>query len=64
MKTFLLSIAAIGLAVSGVQACPYQKSVEAEQVDKTVVASVEIPQSKPVESTTIVRPAAQDVPAE
>lgn len=48
MKTLLLTIAAFGLAVSSVQACPYQNSVQSEQVDPTVVASVAEPRSTPV----------------
>lgn len=47
MKTLLIMAAGLGLAMSGVQACPYQKSVQNEQVDPTVVASVAAPRSEP-----------------
>lgn len=46
MKTLLMTVAGLGLALSGAQACPYQKSVQSEQVDPTVVASVAVPQSE------------------
>ncbi|PSJ58687.1 hypothetical protein [Kumtagia ephedrae] len=48
MTKLLLIAAGLGLAVSGAQACEYQKSVKATELDKTTVASVAVPQSKPV----------------
>ncbi|MDQ6437087.1 hypothetical protein RB623_23795 [Mesorhizobium sp. LHD-90] len=48
MTRILLIAAAFGLAASSAQACEYQRSAQAGQVDKTVVASVATPQSEPV----------------
>jgi len=49
MKSILLAAAAMGLAISAAQAeCNYHKSVSAEQIDRTTVASVALPQSQPV----------------
>jgi hypothetical protein len=45
MKTFLLTLAALGFAVSSASACEYMRSAKAKQVDQTVVASIEAPQS-------------------
>ena len=45
MKLFVLTAAAFGLGLSAAGACDYQKSVEADGVDMTVVASVAVPQS-------------------
>ncbi|MBX3568859.1 MAG: hypothetical protein KF914_12430 [Rhizobiaceae bacterium] len=45
MKSILLAAAFTGLAFSAAQAeCNYHKSVSAEQIDKTTVASVVLPQ--------------------
>lgn len=49
MKSILLAAAFTGFAFSAAQAgCNYHKSVSGEQIDKTTVASVAIPQSQPV----------------
>jgi len=50
MRTILLAAAAVGLALTSASAaCDYHKSVSAEEVDKTTVASVATPpQSSPV----------------
>ncbi len=48
MTKVLLIAAGLGLAASGAQACEYMRSAKSEQIDKTTVASVTIPQSEPV----------------
>ena len=48
MTKFLLIAAGLGLAMSGANACEFQRSAEAAGLDKTVVASIAAPQSEPV----------------
>lgn len=48
MTKVLLIAAGLGLAASGAQACEYMRSAKSEQIDKTTVASVAVPQSQPV----------------
>lgn len=48
MTKVLLIAAGLGLAASGAQACEYMRSAKSEQIDKTTVASVTVPQSEPV----------------
>lgn len=50
MKNALLIAAALGLSVSGAYACPYAKSVKAE--DTMTVASVATPMTTMPDATT------------
>jgi hypothetical protein len=51
MKSILLAAVLTGFAIGAAQAdCNYHKSVSAEQVDQTKVASVAVPQSQPAEA--------------
>lgn len=48
MTKLLLIAAGLGLAMSGANACEFQRSAKAAELDKTVVASLAVPQSEPV----------------
>lgn len=48
MTKLLLIAAGLGLAMSGANACEFQRSAQAAELDKTVVASIAVPQSEPV----------------
>jgi hypothetical protein len=48
MTKLLLIAAGLGLAVSGAQACDFQRTAKANKVDDTTVASISLPQSEPV----------------
>lgn len=48
MTRLLLIAAGLGLAMSGANACEFQRSAKAAELDKTVVASIAVPQSEPV----------------
>jgi hypothetical protein len=59
-KLFLIA-AGLGLAVSGAQACEFQRTAKADKVDKTTVGSIALPQSEPV---AISKPADEKPPVE
>jgi len=61
MTKVLLIAAGFGLAVSGAQACDFQRTAKADKVDKTTVASITLPQS---EAVAISKPADEKAPVE
>ncbi|MEQ1951688.1 hypothetical protein [Mesorhizobium sp. CN2-181] len=61
MTKLLLIAAGLGLATSGANACDYHRSAKAAETDKTVVASIAVPQSEPVSLPEASVPAPQQV---
>ncbi len=62
MVKFVVISVALGLAVSGAQACEFQRSAKTDKVDQTTVASISLPQAESVQTdATLVPVPATDI---